>query len=132
LIDLPSNTYKKEHHAKKASYLLMTGSRRPIKDRIMAAHLVFGLIIFLVSYAGSAFLLIEILMWAMGRLDRPKAPAATPIWALESRLASTLSYQATLGRTCQPEGYMITTSEAHQFDFPARADCQQPSLAYPA
>jgi hypothetical protein len=98
----------------------------------MAAQLVFGLIIFFVSYAGSAFLLIEILMWAMGRLDRPKAPAATPIRTLESRLASTLSYQQDLGRTCEPEGHMITTSEEFQFDFPARADCQRHSLAYPA
>ena len=84
----------------------------------MAAQLVFGLIIFLVSYAGTAFLLIEILMWAMGRLDRPKAPAATPIWTLESRLASTLSYQATLGRTYLSESYARNTIEADQFDHP--------------
>ncbi len=68
-----------------------------MKERIMAAQLVFGLIIFLVSYVGTTVLLIETLMWAMGRLDRPKAPAATPRWALESRLASTLSVQADLG-----------------------------------
>ena len=98
----------------------------------MATQPIFGLTIFLVSYVGTTVLLVEILMWAMRRLDNRKASAKGQSWAVECQLATELSVQADLGRACQPEGYMRTSTEAYQFDLQARTDYEQHSLAYPA
>jgi len=62
----------------------------------MPAEAVLGLIIFFVSYIGTALLMIELLMWAMRRLDNPAAPSRSQMTAVQRKLASTISVQANL------------------------------------
>ena len=95
----------------------------------MAAQLIFGLIFFFVSYAGTAFLLIEILMWAMSRLDGPTASSTRRGWAVECELPSELSVQVDLGSTYEPEACTTNAITSYQFDLPGTANCQQHSLA---
>jgi hypothetical protein len=95
----------------------------------VATQLIFGLTIFLVSYVGTTVLLIEILMWAMKRLDDRKASTKAQSWAVECQLASDLPVQTDPGLTCPLESYVTITTEAYQFDLPAKADCPQHSLA---
>ena len=88
----------------------------------MATQLIFGLIIFFVSYVGTIVLLIETLMWVMRRLDGPTASATTSkMGSSNVTLHRTLSIQANLGRTYQPEGCARNPIEAYQLDFPINA-----------
>jgi len=84
----------------------------------MAAQLIFGLIIVLASYAGTAFLMIELLMWVMRRLDDPKASATRRRWAVERQLALELSIQANLAHMYPSEQRMSNIIAADQFGHP--------------
>ncbi len=95
----------------------------------MATQLIFGVTILLVSYAGTTFALVEILMWAMKRLDVREASAKGQSRIVECQLPSELSDQTDHGLAYLPEAYMTTTTEGYQFDFAAKADCPQHSLA---
>ncbi len=85
------------------------------KESIMAAQLIFGLALLLVTYAGTTFLLIEILMWAMRRLDDPRAYSRSRMSAVEYQFASTVSVQASLARSYPLEAHIISNIEAESY-----------------
>jgi len=80
----------------------------------MATQVILDLMVFVVAYVATGVLLIEIVMWLMGRLD-PAASATAPCQAVESQLGSTLAVQAYIGRTYPAEGCMSKTADADQF-----------------
>jgi hypothetical protein len=90
----------------------LRGGKNAVKESIMTAQLIFGLALWFVSYAGTAFLLIEILMWAMRRLDDPGASSRSRMSAVEHQFASTMSVQAKLARNYPLEAHMISNIEA--------------------
>jgi len=99
----------------------LRSGKNAAKESIMAAQMVFGLIILFVSCAGTAFLLIEILMWAMGRLDDTRASSRSRMSAVEYQFASTISVQAKLARSFPLQGFIVSNIEAkgaHQQDNP--------------
>ncbi|MGO9120059.1 MAG: hypothetical protein ACLQPD_20900 [Desulfomonilaceae bacterium] len=81
----------------------------------MAAQMMFGLALLVVSYAGTAFLLIEILMWAMRRLDDPRASSRSRMSAIEYQFASTISVQAELARSFPFEAHIVSNIEAESY-----------------
>ena len=83
----------------------------------MDTHLIFPLVIFMVSFAGIPFLLIEILMWVMGRLDNPRASKARRE-AIEPQLVSTLSVQAKVESIYPLGGHIENTIESIQSHYP--------------
>jgi hypothetical protein len=85
------------------------------KESIMAAQLIFGLALLLVSYAGTTFLLIEILMWAMRRLDDPRAYSRGRMPEVEHQVASTVSVQAKLAWSYPPEAQVVSNIEAESY-----------------
>ena len=85
------------------------------KESIMAAQLIFGLALLLVSYAGTTFLLIEILMWAMRRLDDPRAYSRGRMSEVEHQVASTVSVQAKLAWSYPLEAQVVSNIEAESY-----------------
>jgi hypothetical protein len=85
------------------------------KESIMAAQLIFGLALLLVSCAGTTFLLIEILMWAMRRLDDPRAYSRGRMYEVEHQLASTVSVQAKLAGSYPLQAHIISNIEAESY-----------------
>jgi len=77
----------------------------------MTAQIAFGLIVLFLSYAGTAFLLIEILMWVMRRLDNPRVSPKSAISVVEYQFESGISVQADLARTYLFEDYMMSNIE---------------------
>ncbi len=59
----------------------------PKKESVMPAQFILGLIIFFVSYIGTAFLLTEALVWVMMRLDDRRASARSAMPAIENVIA---------------------------------------------
>ena len=84
----------------------------------MATQVILASILFVLSYVVIGVVLIEIALWVMRRLDDPAASATGRSRAVECQLASTLSFQADLGRTYPPESCMGNTIEADQFGYP--------------
>jgi len=93
----------------------LRSGKNAVKESIMAAQLIFGLIILFVSCAGTAFLLIEILMWAMRRLDNPSASSRSRMSAVEYQFASTVSVQATLAQNYPLEAQVVSNIEAESY-----------------
>jgi hypothetical protein len=85
------------------------------KESIMADQLIFGLALLLVSSAGTTFLLIEILMWAMRRLDDPRAHSRGRMYEVEHQVASTVSVQAKLAGSYPLEAHIISNIEAESY-----------------
>jgi uncharacterized protein (DUF58 family) len=81
----------------------------------MAAQMIFGLALLLVSYAGTTFLLIEILMWAMGRFDDPRAYSRGRMSEVQHQVASTVSVQAKLAWSYPPEAQVVSNIEAESY-----------------
>jgi hypothetical protein len=93
----------------------LRSGKNTAKESIMAAQLIFGLALLLVTYAGTTFLLIEILMWAMRRLDDPRAYSRSRMSAVEYQFASTVSVQATLAQNYPLSAHMISDIEAEGY-----------------
>ncbi len=94
-------------------------ARMPEKEEsVVPAQVVLGLIIFFVSYIGTALLMIELLMWVMSRLDDPAASSRSRVSAIGCELASSISVQANLALAYVPERDSSGNIEADQFDCP--------------
>ncbi len=84
----------------------------------MATQPVLLLVIFMVSFAGSVLLMVEILVWVMGRLDNPRASKGRN-GAIEPQRVSTLHVQEDFARGYPHQGYIISTIEANRSRYPA-------------
>jgi hypothetical protein len=73
------------------------------------------LALLLVTYAGTTFLLIEILMWAMRRLDDPRAYSRGRMSEVQHQVASTVSVQAKLAWGYPLEAQVVSNIEAESY-----------------
>jgi hypothetical protein len=78
----------------------------------MATQPILLLVIFMASFASSILLMVEIVVWVMGRLDNPRASKGRKE-AIEPQLVSTLQDQEDLARSYPHKGYIVSTAEAN-------------------